>query len=671
MLHRLTLRRSVLIASCAFVSLLASPAANAANRYLRPNLLGYAPSDPKQARLLSKTTQSGAAVRLLNWPSGTVVWNGTAGSNRGAWGTFGFTHVVDFSSYSTPGLYRLEVVASGERSVPFAIGSPAAGAIDYELLGASLLSFLRTERCGATGPLLHDPCHLLDAAHIVGGPNNGAPVNVTGGWHDAGDYIKFLTTEACTVEYLLLAEEAHPGLGGDQNGNEESDLVDEALVGVRHLLNLRYAPGKFLYQVQDAADHDQGIRMPEDDGLAANRPAFYGAGKNHLGRYAAAMARAARVWKLRNAALAESCRVAAIDAYATAAGAPNLAGVDFYTDAEWRDKMGLAAIELYLTTSTASYLNDAISYSNQIGAGYWFGWDTLNALMHALLTPYYAPARARLEEDLTQFQSESNGHPFGMCATETWGVNLVVAGECALMLQHERITGVSTYATTAFLQRDFLLGTNPWGVSFVGDVATPSPHDLHNQVGILVLNGALPGCLTEGPAPAADITGQGIVLHDADEYAEFQAARGTYHDDRNDYVTNEPTIVGNALAIWMTALFASRGLPPSDVPGAEAAIAPLRLRVTPNPTRGATEIRLEARDSQSGSSAFTGEALGSATVTLIDASGRVLRELPLERVTPGSPRAVWDGRDAAGRELPAGIYWALAGGVPARIVCVR
>ncbi|MFN8549226.1 MAG: glycoside hydrolase family 9 protein [Candidatus Eisenbacteria bacterium] len=663
------LQSRLLLALGLSATLLAPPGAIAANRYLRPNLLGYAPSDPKQARLLSKTTQSGAAVRLLNWPSGTVAWNGTAGSNRGAWGTFGFTHGVDFSSFTTPGLYRLEVVASGERSVPFAIGGAAQGGIDYEALGASLLSFLRTERCGATQPLLHDPCHLLDAAHIVGGPNNGAPVNVTGGWHDAGDYIKFLTTEACTVEYLLLAEEARPGLGGDLNGNEESDLLDEALIGVRHLLKLRYAPGKFLYQVQDAADHDQGIRMPEDDGLAANRPAFYGAGKNHLGRYAAAMARAARVWKLRNAALAESCRVAAIDAYATAAGAPNLGGVDFYTDAEWRDKLGLGAIELYLTTGTTTYLNDAISYSNQVGAGYWFGWDTLNALLHALLTPYYAPARTRLEEDLTQFQSESNGHPFGMCATEVWGTNLVVAGECALMLQHERITGLSTYATTAFLQRDFLLGTNPWGVSFVGDVGAPSPHDLHNQVGILVLNGALPGCLTEGPAPAADISGQGIVLHDADEYAEFQASRGTYHDDRNDYVTNEPTIVGNALAIWMTALFAARGLPPSEAPELGAALVAPRLVVVPNPAHGGAELRLELSASIAASGDLPANSAVSAAI--FDASGRLLRELPLRASEAGDVRTIWDGRDAAGRVVPPGVYWALAGAVPARIVCLR
>ena len=646
---------SLLLAS----ALLCSSTAGAANRYLRPNTLGYAASDPKQARLLSKTTQSGAAVRLLNWPSGTVAWTGSAGTNRGAWGTFGFTHVVDFSNFTTPGLYRLEVVSTGERSVPFAIGSAAQGGIDYEALGASMLGFFRVQRCGNTAPDLHEPCHLLDAAHIIGGPNNGAPVNVTGGWHDAGDYIKFLTTEAVSVEMLLLAEEARPGFCGDQNANAQSDLLDEALVGIRHLLKLRYAPGRFLYQVQDEADHNEGNRMPEDDGLTANRPAFYGVGKNHLGRYAAALARASRAFAHRKPSLADSCRIAAIDAYTTAASVPNITGGAFYNDSEWRDKMGLGAIELYLTTGTAAYLNDAKSYSDQVGAGYWFGWDTLNALMNALLSPYYAAARTRLEEDLTQFQSESNAHPFGMCATEVWGTNLVVAGECGMMLLYERVTGSAAYATTSFLQRDFLLGTNPWGICFVGSVGAVSPHDLHHQVGILVNDGAMPGALTEGPAPASEISGQGIVLEDPDEWAEFQAARGTYHDDRADYVTNEPTVVENAFGVLMCALFAARGVAPADVVAPAMTVEGPRLVALPNPRRGETLLR------------FSGRELSTSEVTIVDVGGRRVQSLSLSREAAGDFRGSWNGRDARGEIVPPGIYWAIAGGAPTRIVCIR
>jgi hypothetical protein len=43
------------------------------------------------------------------------------------------------------------------------------------------------------------------------------------------------------------------------------------------------------------------------------------------------------------------------------------------------------------------------------------------------------------------------------------------------------------------------------------------------------------------------------------------------------------------------------------------------------------------------------------TISIFDVAGRVARRLELRA---GSSSAVWDGRDAAGRRLPAGVYWA-------------
>jgi flagellar basal-body rod modification protein FlgD len=47
---------------------------------------------------------------------------------------------------------------------------------------------------------------------------------------------------------------------------------------------------------------------------------------------------------------------------------------------------------------------------------------------------------------------------------------------------------------------------------------------------------------------------------------------------------------------------------------------------------------------------------GSVSVTVYDASGRRVRELPLGIHGSGSTAFEWDGRDASGRELPAGAY---------------
>ena len=60
------------------------------------------------------------------------------------------------------------------------------------------------------------------------------------------------------------------------------------------LLRTNIDSKKFVTQVQDLRDHDVGWRMPEDDELQYDRPAFIGSGKNIIGIYAATMALASK-----------------------------------------------------------------------------------------------------------------------------------------------------------------------------------------------------------------------------------------------------------------------------------------------------------------------------------------------------------------------------------------
>lgn len=641
----------------------------AADRYVRVNQLGYRSSDFKIARLLSKTNRQGASVQLVRTSDSIVVWSGFAGASGGNWGTFGFVHPVDLSSFATAGTYRLRLPATGEESIAFTIGNGGGLGIDYEHLGTALSGFFGYQRCGNTNPVLHDACHLLDAHHIVGGPDDGDPVDAVGGWHDAGDYIKFLSTEAISTQFLLWADEIHPGLAGDTDENGRSDLLDEAVIGVRHLLKYRYQPNRFLYQIQDSDDHSEGWRMPEDDDLTANRPAFYGAGKNQLGRLAAALARASVSLRSTAPGLADSALFAAQNAYASAATAPNLTNGEFYGDATWQDKMGLGAIELYLATDDPFYLAEAKSWSDQAGPGYWLSWDTMNGWLNALLAPYYAPALDRLREDLDNFASQSASHPFAMTATETWGINTVLTGVAALALLHERITGDHDYAALAYAQRDFVLGTNPWGVCFVGGLGSTSPQDFHHQVAVLANGGALYGCLTEGPAPLSVIQENGIVLEDPDEYAEFQATRGVYHDDRNDYVTNEPTLVQNATAVLMTALFASRGLAPAATPDPRANVLNAwTLEVWPNPARSFVEIKLTPPLSSAAKARLSSPG---AHVDVMDVAGRRVARLMLRSDPVYGLAAEWTPA-TDGAFAPAGSYWVVADGAePRRLTILR
>jgi hypothetical protein len=122
---------------------------------------------------------------------------------------------------------------------------------------------------------------------------------------------------------------------------------------------------------------------------------------------------------------------------------------------------------------------------------------------------------------------------------------------------------------------------------------------------------------------------------------------------------------GVADAFCTEAGLTSCGLPTvvavQEPVGAEG-LLPSGIRVAPNPSNG--RVRLAARTAGT-----------AATIAIYDVTGHLLRALPI----PSGPESwidvEWDGRDAAGHEAPAGIYWVQMDdgkrGTAARIVLVR
>lgn len=90
---------------------------------------------------------------------------------------------------------------------------------------------------------------------------------------------------------------------------------------------------------------------------------------------------------------------------------------------------------------------------------------------------------------------------------------------------------------------------------------------------------------------------------------------------------------------------------PAGVPstGDGAGPAGLRFRsASPNPARADVRFDLESPRE------------GPLAVSIVDAAGRVVRELRSSVVAAGSVVVTWDGRDGRGRDLPAGAYFARA-----------
>ena len=165
----------------------------------------------------------------------------------------------DFSQLSTPGLYRVRDPDSGEISEPFVVADDA-----YEQLLNQAVRMFYHQRCGTSKqPPYTDarwadaPCHLnARLSTAIDGESAGAakPRDLSGGWHDAGDYNQYVNFTDDALHSLLEAYARQPSLWGDdlglpESGNGLPDLLDEIAWGFDWLLSMQLDEGSVLHKV--------------------------------------------------------------------------------------------------------------------------------------------------------------------------------------------------------------------------------------------------------------------------------------------------------------------------------------------------------------------------------------------------------------------------------------
>lgn len=533
-----------------------SEVSSAADVFIRVNQVGFLPGDIKTAVVMSSLDLSGREFLVYEKPFKKVIFRGSLSGSLSGEGRYRNNYRIDFSQVRKPGEYLIE--CSGSKSPVFAVGRDI-----YKGMADSLLLFFKVQRCGYTDPLLHKVCHIADATSLYYGKRAEAgKLDLTGGWHDAGDYIKFLNTTAFSTYMLLFSYEFDPvKFGFDTNRNGVADILEEAKVGLDWLLRAHVSGEKFVTQVQDLRDHEQGWRLPEDDKLAFDRPAFIGGGRNTIGIYSAVMSLAYRIWKekLHYDEFAKKCYSAALNAYSSAAKAPDLdkSGSGMYIDSKFAGKMALGAVELYESTKDVKYLREAVSYADQAKSDYWWSWGDMNSVADYLIAKYEPRVKDYLFNNLKNFNDIKNRSIFGQAAGDSWGSNNAVMGSALQAILWKQLTGSTAFDSLMTFQRDFILGKNQWGISFIYNFGTVFSKNFHSQVGFL-RNGYLPGAVAAGPISRKNLEMNKVKISDEGPLRQFQTESAVYQDNRNDYVTNEPSISTNATALFVMGYFAGK-----------------------------------------------------------------------------------------------------------------
>jgi len=155
-----------------------------------------------------------------------------------------------------------------------------------------------------------------------------------------------------------------------------------------------------------------------------------------------------------------------------------------------------------------------------------------------------------------------------------WCSNNLVVALATQGAMYERMTGSRTYRTFTARQRDWLFGTNPWGTTMFTGIGVVAPADVHIPA-FRLGKAMVAGGLVDGPVQESIFASlRGVTLSRPDGFALFQSPEAVYHDDWQDYSTNEPTMDGTASAILLMAMQgqgrpaqrvgASRGAPTAE-----------------------------------------------------------------------------------------------------------
>jgi hypothetical protein len=467
---------------------------------------------------------------------------------------------------------------------------------------------MQTQRCGYN-PHIDKVCHPQDGRSYYGKMPDGSYVDVRGGWHDAGDQLKYLITGSNATARMMQAYEWNKTAFADQynawgqpGSNGIPDVLDEAKWGLDWIHRLHPTPDQLVHQVADDRDH-KGFKMPDNDpadygyGVNKDRPAYFADGKpqglgkykseatgvaNVAGRSAAAMAMGYRIWKndLKDEGFAAQCLRDAKELYqmgkekegyqqGNSYGAPYR-----YNERTWADDMEWAAAELYKVTGEKQYLDDAIRYANLIGhyswmerdstahyedypyvhLGHYVLWEVGDDSVKKKMADYYA-------HNLDRILAKGKQNDYGVGHLFVWCSNNFAAAVATQAILYEKMTGDNKYAGLMQDHVNWLLGVNPWGTSMITGIPENGdfPLDVHMPFWKLQ-NKVIRGSLVDGPLWSSIHEGMlQIRLSEPDEYQQFQPKHITYWDDWADYSTNEPTMDGSAdLFLLLTYLHGAK-----------------------------------------------------------------------------------------------------------------
>lgn len=520
---------------------------------IKLNTIGYLPEAVKRASVVTgagefAVVSAGDEREVLRGPIGAAIHNADTGEEL---------RTIDFSKLTRPGEYRLKV--SGLPDSPaFRVGADVYREPFFLVTRAMYLW-----RCGVAVDgewkgrhFHHEACHLDDAwTDFVNGKHEKIPS--TGGWHDAGDYNKYIVNAGVTVGAMLRAwEDFGPALQTvslkiPESGGALPDFLAELKFETDWILTMQRDDGAVYTKV--STQKFGPFILPEKE----HTPRYFApAGTPATADFTAMLAQASRAFRPYLPDYADRCLAAAKKAHAYLLAHPGDQAPDqskFKTGAYGTkdpDDRLWAAAELWETTGDAAVLAELEKRIHELGTNFDedFDWGLVRNLG---LVTYLRSARGGRDASLlaevrgkliamsNTIAGKAEEHGYGRALPRYyWGCNGSVARQAVPLETAYRLTHDGRYRTATLDALNYLFGRNVDGRSYVtglGEKPPLLPHD--RRSGGDDVDHPWPGYLVGGPHPKAN----------------------SWKDLESDYSLNEIAINWNGALIYALAAVVDGG----------------------------------------------------------------------------------------------------------------
>ena len=477
--------------------------------------------------------------------------------------------IVDFSELKKMGEYYL--FADG-LSKTFRIVDESH---TYRELTNALVKGLYYQRCGCAlekehaGLFSHDECHLGQATLLS---NPAVKVDVSGGWHDAGDYGRYVGPGAVTVGHMLYAFKLFPDAFKDklnipESGNNIPDILNECRYELEWILKMQDNNGGFYHKVATRFFAPL-FMMPEND---HEELLLFGVSHTATATATAVFALAYRIYSSIDRDFAKKMLNSALKAwdwlennpeFKPFVNPPNVNSGE-YGDSSGDDEIFWAACELLATTNESRFMDKVNELINKVDISK-LGWQEVagfgalccifdSATIPPCITAMECSKRliAVADECLTLCAESGYGtalKPDGYI----WGSILPIMSNAMILICAFILTEEESYKNAAQSQLDYMLGVNAMGYSFVtgfGQNAYRNPH--HRPSYSDCVDDPVPGLVSGGPNKSSPDMDCKRLIPQNRPPAKFYV----------DYVwtasANEIAIYWNSPAIFVSAFFSA------------------------------------------------------------------------------------------------------------------